>query len=122
MGAGSDFVLNHYHSEENEMLEKSFSVPFSVRFDGITAAIIDGLCVRFGTTRNAVIREMIKQNALEAMKALTAADRLIVANEGEKAYAEFLSKNPNVRDSGGALTRIAEHMNLVESLEQEDKK
>ena len=119
MGAGLDFVSNQYHSEEHEMMEKSFSVPFSVRLDGVTAAIIDGLCVRFGTTRNAVIREMLKQNAFEAMQALTPSDRLIVAAEGEKSYQEFLSKNPNVRDSTGALVRIAEHLNLVESLKQD---
>ena len=119
MGAGLDFVSNQYHSEEYEMMEKSFSVPFSVRLDGVTAAIIDGLCVRFRATRNAVIREMLKQNAFEAMQALTPSDRLIVAAEGEKSYQEFLSKNPNVRDSTGALVRIAEHLNLVESLKQD---
>lgn len=118
MGAGSNFVSAEYQNEEAaqeaEWMEKSFSVPFTVRVDGLTASIIDGLASRFGTNRNAIIREMLKQNAIEAMEELKPGDRLRVAEAGDKAYQEFLAKNPDIQASPGAVLRMAEVFNRTD--------
>lgn len=123
MGAGSNFVSSEYENEEQqaiaEWMEKSFNVPFTVRIDGLTASIIDGLAVRFGTNRNAIIRQMLNQNAIEAMQELRPADRLRVAEFGDKAYEEFLSKNPDVKASPGALLRMAKIFNRTDEARSE---
>lgn len=125
MGSGSSFVQYEYEKEnallEHQAWESSFNVPFSIRLDGLTASIIDGLAVRFGTSRNSIIGDMLKADAMEALQDLKPEDRVKVAEFGDKAYEAFQAKNSGSPTESATLKRLVQVFNGVDQVQEPSK-
>ena len=113
MSAGKDFVTESYEAELEMFLEEheeSRNVPFSGRIDSNTAALLDGLAQRFKVSRNSIVSQFLRAEAINAFQNLKPEDRLSVADISDSVF-QSLMKKAGVESSSGGFHRLATYYN-----------
>ena len=110
MGSGKNFVDAHYEAEEAEswmQFEESKQHAASVRLPTDTVALLDALAERFRTSRNSIISDFVRSEAMAAFQSLSEQDLFSVALAADKNYATFEKVS---FDGGGTFSMIAKHV------------